>query len=98
VALANELVLPRMRATASAFYILTVTFIGLALGPYGMGQISDRLSRAGAASGDALRSGMLLGLAAYALAVVFLYLASRHVEGEERQRLERARGAGEVGV
>ena len=31
VALANELVVPRMRATASAYYILAVTFIGLFL-------------------------------------------------------------------
>ena len=29
----NELVLPRLRALASAFYILLLTFIGLALGP-----------------------------------------------------------------
>lgn len=44
VALANELVLPRMRAAASAFYILCVTFVGLALGPYVIGRISDALS------------------------------------------------------
>ena len=48
IALANELVMPRMRATASAYYILAVTFIGLALGPYTMGQISDRMAKAGA--------------------------------------------------
>ena len=47
IALANELVMPRMRATASAYYILAVTFIGLALGPYTMGQISDRMVKAG---------------------------------------------------
>lgn len=96
VALANELVLPRMRASASAFYILAVTFIGLALGPYTMGQISDRLNQAGAAPGDALRSGMLFGILGYVLAFVFLWLASRHVEAEETNRLPRAREAGEV--
>ena len=37
----NELVLPRLRAVASAFYILLITFIGLALGPYTMGKLSD---------------------------------------------------------
>ena len=33
--------MPRMRATASAYYVLMNTFLGLALGPYLMGQISD---------------------------------------------------------
>ena len=39
----NELVLPRLRALASAFYLLLITFIGLALGPYTMGKLSDVL-------------------------------------------------------
>ncbi len=37
----NDLVMPRMRALASAYYILMNTFIGLALGPYGIGRLSD---------------------------------------------------------
>jgi MFS family permease len=95
VALSNELVMPRMRGSASAFYILAVTFIGLALGPYTMGQVSDRLNAAGATSGEALRSGMLVGLVGYVFAFFFLWLASRHVESEESGRLERARQVGE---
>ena len=95
IALATELVLPRMRASATAFYILAVTFIGLALGPYTMGQISDRMTRAGADSGEALRSGMLYGLIGYVLAFAFLLLASRYVVAEEGSRLERARELGE---
>jgi len=95
IALSNELVMPRMRATASAYYILAVTFIGLALGPYAMGQISDRLTRAGQSSGDALGAAMQWGLLPYVLAFFFLWLASRHVEGEEASRLDRARAAGE---
>lgn len=38
---AADLVMPRMRAVAGAYYILMNTFIGLALGPYVMGQLSD---------------------------------------------------------
>jgi hypothetical protein len=95
IALANELVMPRMRATASAYYILAVTFIGLALGPYAMGQISDRLAQGGRAPGEALGAAMQWGLLPYALAFFFLWLASRHVEAEEESRLERARTLGE---
>jgi len=95
IALSNELVMPRMRATASAYYILAVTFIGLALGPYAMGQISDRLTKAGQSSGDALGAAMQWGLLPYLLAFFFLWLASRHVVAEEASRLDRARAAGE---
>ncbi|HVR28125.1 MAG TPA: MFS transporter [Thermoanaerobaculia bacterium] len=95
IALVTELVLPRMRATASAFYILSVTFVGLALGPYTMGHISDRLVAAGRTSGEALRSGMLWGLTTYAIAFFFLWLSSRYVVAEEESRLDRARALGE---
>jgi hypothetical protein len=95
IALANELVMPRMRATASAYYILAVTFIGLALGPYAMGQISDRLLKAGHSSGESLGLAMQWGLLPYALAFVFLWLSSRHVERDETSRLDRARALGE---
>ncbi len=95
VALSNELVMPRMRASASAFYILAVTFIGLALGPYTIGQISDRLSVSGRGSGDALASALLASLLAYGLAIAFLFLSSRSVVDEEENRLARAEAAGE---
>ncbi len=39
--------MPRMRGTASAFYILMITFIGLALGPYSIGKLSDALAQGG---------------------------------------------------
>jgi MFS family permease len=95
IALANELVMPRMRATASAYYILAVTFIGLALGPYAIGQISDRMVKAGHSSGDALATAMQWGLLPYALAFFFLWLSSRYVERDETSRLDRARALGE---
>jgi MFS family permease len=83
----QDLVLPRMRATASAFYLLVITFIGLALGPYSIGLVSDRL-------GD-LRGAMLLSLLANGVALVLVLLAARSLERDEATRTERARAAGE---
>jgi hypothetical protein len=91
----NELVLPRLRAVASAFYLLLVTFIGLALGPYTMGKLSDVFTRGGADPGIALRDAMSLGLAMFAVSAVALWLASRSLPAEEASRLARARAAGE---
>ncbi len=96
--LANELVLPRMRATASAFYILLVTFIGLALGPYAMGRLSDQLAAGGMASGEALRASMLSGLWALAATALLLLLVLPRVARAEASRFERARAAGEPGA
>ena len=91
----NDLVLPRMRASASAFYILMVTFIGLALGPYLMGLASDTFVAGGMESGEALRTGMMAGLGIFAVSVTFLVLAMRYLPGDEASRLDRAREAGE---
>ena len=79
--------MPRMRAIASAAYLLVVTFIGLALGPYTIGRLSVAL-------GD-LRSAMLLALLANGAAAALLLLAARHLPRDEASRLERARRAGE---
>jgi hypothetical protein len=83
----QDLVLPRMRAIASAFYILIITFIGLALGPYVIGQLSDGL-------GD-LAAAMRWSLLANVVAFLFLLLALRHLARDEATRLDRARAAGE---
>jgi MFS family permease len=80
----QNLVLPRMRATASAAYLLVITFIGLALGPYTIGKLSDLLG---------LRSAMLLGLGANAAAVVCLFVAARHLPRDEQSLARRAESA-----
>ena len=85
-----------MRGTASANYILIVTFVGLALGPFSIGRISTNLELAGMAAGEALRTGALWGLCGYILAIAFLLLALRTVEADERSRLARAQALGEV--
>ncbi len=82
-----DLVLPRMRAVATAAYILMLTFIGLALGPYTIGRMS-------VAFGD-LRTAMLIGLLANIVAALLLLLASRRLAHDEDTRVERARAAGE---
>jgi MFS family permease len=83
----QDLVLPRMRAVASAFYILFITFIGLALGPYTIGWLSD-------ATGD-LATAMRLALASNLVASAFLLLAMRHLARDEATLRERAKAAGE---
>jgi multisubunit Na+/H+ antiporter MnhG subunit len=98
VAVANELVLPRMRATSSAFYILTVTFIGLALGPYTVGKISDVFVAGGSDSGTALKYALMISLSTFIVSIVCFIIAGRHIEEDEKTRIERARAAGEPGL
>jgi hypothetical protein len=86
----QDLVLPRMRAVASAFYLLIVTFVGLALGPYGVGELSDALGDLGAA----LRGS----LAANLLAVLLLWRCVQTLRRDESTLRERARAAGEPGL
>jgi MFS family permease len=83
----QDLVLPRMRAVASAAFLLVVTLVGLAMGPYTVGRLSML-------TGD-LRLAMTLALAANLVGFVFLWLASRGVPRAEADKRERARLAGE---
>jgi len=86
----QDLVLPRMRASASASYLLVVTFIGLALGPYAIGRLSVAL-------GD-LRLAMAFGLLANLAGALFLWRAMRSLERDHATMRARARAAGERGV
>ena len=85
----NDLVLPHMRATASAYYILMLTFIGLALGPFMIGQISDSYIVEGLAAGAALRNAMMWSLVMFAASLALLLLATRYLPGDEAARIER---------
>ena len=95
VATVNDLVLPRMRALASAYYILMLTFIGLALGPYSIGLVSDVLGASGYSPARSLQLAMIVGLGALVPAFIYLYAASRFLPDEEESRIERARNLGE---
>ena len=91
----NDLVMPRMRAQASAYYILMNTFIGLALGPYLIGQLSDQYIASGMAGGDALRLAMTWATGMLLIAMVFMGLTTKYLKGDEESRLDRAKALGE---
>jgi MFS family permease len=92
---ASDLVMPRMRAVAGAYYILMNTFIGLALGPYVMGQLSDMFLAGGMNDAEALRTAIAVSMVTLIPAVLFLVLAQKHLPKEEASRLQRARDLGE---
>jgi MFS family permease len=94
----NDLLMPRMRAIASAFYIMMITFIGLALGPYLVGYASDSITQSGVESGEALRQAMIMALWMFAVASVIVLAAFRYLGKDEATRLERAKAAGETGL
>lgn len=88
VATLQDLVLPRMRATAGATYVLGTTMVGLALGPYFAGQVIGLTDH-----------NIALGIAALyfmpALTLIGLWLGARRIAGLETTKEERARAAGE---
>ena len=90
VATLQDLVLPRMRATAGATYILGTTMVGLALGPYYSGQV--------AAAVGSLSAGIFALFAMTPLTLLALWIASRHLGALEASKEERARAAGEPEV
>ena len=92
---AADLVMPRMRAVAGAYYILMNTFIGLALGPYAMGKLSDLFQTGGMTSADALRTAIAVSMLTLIAALVFMVLAYRHLPRDEASRIDRARAMGE---
>ena len=91
----NDLMLPRGRATITAFYVMLVVLCGYALVPYIVGLISDGLSATGMESREALRQGMLWSLWGPVIGVGLLFQAVRHIEADEASLLNRARALGE---
>lgn len=84
----QDLVLPRMRGTATAAFFIGTTLIGLALGPYMAGRVSTL-------TGD-LATGILSVLLTVPIALVAGILAYRLVPAAEASREARARAAGEA--
>lgn len=84
----QDLVLPRMRGAATASYFLGTTIIGLGLGPFYVGVVSDAFGT--------LRAGMLALILVVPIIVVCLIMAARRLEETENTRIERARAAGEL--
>ena len=92
----QDLVLPRMRGTATAAFFLGTTLVGLAFGPYIVGQVSDLTGTMvdGKLVGN-LRVGILSLIAVAPVALALLIAAYRTVPQAERTIVERARDAGE---
>ncbi|MBP2512329.1 MFS transporter [Sphingomonas sp. PvP018] len=84
----QDLVLPRMRGTATATFFIGTTLIGLALGPYLAGRVSTL-------SGS-LSVGMLSLLVSVPITLATAVAAYRLVPAAEASREARARAAGEV--
>ncbi|MEM7078169.1 MAG: MFS transporter, partial [Pseudomonadota bacterium] len=76
-------------------YILVNTLIGLALGPYVIGQISDYLTATGMDPAGALRTAMALSMLIFVATIGFLLAAMRHLPRDESSRLARAKDLGE---
>ena len=88
VATLQDLVLPRMRATAGATYILGTTMVGLALGPYFAGKMADVM--------QSLSAGIFFLYIVPPLTLTALWMASRRIAELEATKVERARAEGEA--
>lgn len=93
---ASDLVMPRMRAVAGAYYILVNTFVGLALGPYVIGQLSDMFHASGLTEAEALKSAMSWSMLIFVITIFCLVMAMRYLPKDEATRLERAKALGEL--
>lgn len=81
-AYAQDLVLPRMRATTAAVFALCITLVMMAGGPYFAGKIGDWTG--------SLATGLLCLLVLVPVAVLFLILAARRFEAAEATKAVRA--------
>lgn len=84
----QDLVLPRMRGTATASFFLATTLVGLAIGPYMVGQISEL-------TGD-MGTGVLSLIAVAPISLALLVWAYRALPAAEATIAERARRAVET--
>lgn len=91
----QDLVLPRMRGTATAAFFLGTTLVGLSFGPYLVGQISDFAGTMvdGKLVGD-LRTGILSLVAVAPVALGLLTYAYRALPAAEASINARAGEAG----
>lgn len=87
----QDLVLTRMRGTATAAFFLGTTLVGLSFGPYFVGQISDLMGTVvdGKLQGN-LQAGILALLVTVPIAVALLVYAYKAVPTAEATRAERA--------
>lgn len=84
-----DLVLPRMRGITSSTYIIVSTLLGLGMGPYFVGIVSDRNG------GDLGQAIISINVVAPVIVVVLLIVLTR-INRDESSMLDRARAAGEL--
>ena len=87
IASLQDVVLPRMRATAGATYVLGTTMVGLALGPYFAGKMADVT--------QSLSAGIFWLYIVPPFTLLALWIGSRRIAELEATKVERARAAGE---
>ena len=85
VATLQDVVLPRMRGTAGATYVLGTSLVGLALGPYFAGKI--------AALTGSLATGVLSLYVVPPFTIAALWFASRRIADVEASKQDRAAAA-----
>lgn len=83
-----DLVLPRMRGITSSTYIIISTLLGLGMGPYFVGIVSDRNG------GDLGQAIMSVNVVGPAIVLILLFVLLR-ITRDEASVLDRARAAGE---
>lgn len=88
VASLQDVVLPRMRATAGATYVLGTTLVGLALGPYCAGKMADLTGNLG--------TGIFALYVVPPFTLIALWLGARRIAALEASKAARARAAGEI--
>jgi MFS family permease len=84
-----DLVLPRMRGITSSIFIIITTLLGLGMGPYFVGIVSDRLH------GDLAQAIISINVVVPAIVVCLLIVLWR-VNRDEVTVLDRARAGGET--
>lgn len=87
-AIMYDQVLPRMRGVTTSVYLLVMTILGLGVGPYAVGLISD-------ANGGDLGRAILSINAVSPVIILLLLLVSRRAQRDEEGFIARARDAGE---
>lgn len=82
-----DTVLPRMRGMTSSLFIIITTLLGLGMGPYFVGIVSDK-------TGDLGQAIISINVVGPAI-VVILFIVLFRINRDEKQVLQRARDGGE---
>ncbi len=78
ISVIQHLVPPNMRATASAIFLFIINLIGIGIGTFAIGLLSDML--AVQYGDDSLRYSILAGTSFYIIAAAFFFVAAKWIE------------------